>query len=232
VNPKVSIIIPFYNCEFVDQAVNSALNQTYSNVEVVVVDDGSTMHTEKLKPYLEKIKYIKKENGGTATAVNRGIREAKGEYVAWLSSDDFFLPNKLSLQVDSMLTEDAQVSFTNYDIVDKNNKDLIKWAGQRFTNDDEIFKRVLKQNPINGSTVIINKSIYENVDYFNPNFKYTHDYEMWLRLYVKGYKFHYLDKVLLKYRSHDKSGTKNHQSRIKKELLFLRNHYQNQIVKK
>jgi teichuronic acid biosynthesis glycosyltransferase TuaG len=230
-DPKVSIIIPFYNCAYVNQAINSALNQTYSNVEVIVVDDGSTMHTEKLKPYLEKIKYIRKENGGTATAVNRGIEESEGEYIAWLSSDDVFFENKLSLQISYMLKNEAIASFTNYDVIDKNGNDLLKCVGQRFKNENEIIPELTKRNPINGSTVVIKKNILENVGKFNPNFKYTHDYEMWLRLTLKGYKIYYLDEVLLKYRTHPKSGTNNNQPIMKKEILYLQTYYKNQIDK-
>ena len=69
--PTVSIVIPFYNCSYVDQAIRSALNQSYSNVEVVVIDDGSTKEVERLTPFLNQINYFRKENGGTASAVNK-----------------------------------------------------------------------------------------------------------------------------------------------------------------
>ena len=61
--PKVSIVIPFYNCAYIEQAVHSALNQTYPHIEVIVVDDGSTKHVEKLKPFMDRITYVRKENG-------------------------------------------------------------------------------------------------------------------------------------------------------------------------
>ena len=71
--PKVSIIIPFYNCPYVDQAIKSALDQTYENIEIVVIDDGSTNYTEKSMPFKDKIIYIRKENGGIATALDRWL---------------------------------------------------------------------------------------------------------------------------------------------------------------
>ncbi|WP_394514565.1 glycosyltransferase family A protein [Priestia aryabhattai] len=91
---KVSIIIPFYNCSYIDQAIQSALNQTYQDIEIIVVNDGSSKFNEKITPYLDRILYIEKENGGTASALNLGIKNATGEYFAWLSSDDIFLPIK------------------------------------------------------------------------------------------------------------------------------------------
>lgn len=99
---KVSIIIPFYNCQYVEKAIESALNQTYQNIEVIVVDDGSTKYIERITPYLDSIHYIQKKNGGTASALNTGIRYATGEYFAWLSSDDLFKPDKISKQLKFM----------------------------------------------------------------------------------------------------------------------------------
>lgn len=79
--PKVSVVVPFYNCPYVDRAVHSVLNQSYPNVEIIVVNDGSTQHVEKLAPYLDRILYVEKANGGTATALNVGIRRATGAYL-------------------------------------------------------------------------------------------------------------------------------------------------------
>jgi teichuronic acid biosynthesis glycosyltransferase TuaG len=225
VNPKVSIIIPFYNCKYVDQAINSALNQTYPNIELIVVDDGSTIYTEKITPFLGKIIYLKKENGGTATALNHGIRSATGEYIAWLSSDDYFLPEKISKQISFMLNRNAEASFTNYDIIDKNNKVVVPWCGYRFSDLKQIYKVFLTINPINGCTVVMKKNLFERIGYFNPYHRYTHDYEMWFRLLVNGFQFHYLDEVLLKFRQHEESGTSKYQSKMQKEKAEIEMYY-------
>lgn len=223
--PKVSIIIPFYNCSYVDQAIKSALNQTYTNIEIIVVDDGSTIFTEKLNPFHGKIFYLRKENGGTATALNFGIRAAKGEYIAWLSSDDYFLPEKISKQISFMLNQKANASFTNYDIVDKNNKVLIPWRGKRYSNLNDVYKAFLRNNIINGCTVVMKKDIFNKVGYFRPELRYTQDYEMWFRLLVRGYKLYYLDEVLTKFRSHEESGTRIYQSEMQKEMSIIESHY-------
>ncbi len=90
--PKVSIIIPVYNGEkYVSLAIESALRQTYSNLEIIVVNDGSTDKTDKIcRSYGNKIRYIKKENGGVSTALNVGIDNMTGEYFSWLSHDDLY----------------------------------------------------------------------------------------------------------------------------------------------
>ena len=96
-NNKVSIIIPVYNGEnYIREAIDSALSQTYKNIEIIVVNDGSKDNTDEIcKSYGKKIKYIKKENGGVATALNTGIKAAKGQYIAWLSHDDLYKENRI-----------------------------------------------------------------------------------------------------------------------------------------
>jgi teichuronic acid biosynthesis glycosyltransferase TuaG len=225
-DPKVSIIIPFYNCSFVDQAIQSALSQTYKNIEIILVDDGSTIFTEKITPFKGKIGYLRKENGGTATALNYGIHTATGgEYIAWLSSDDYFLPDKLSKQMSFMLNHNADASFTNYDIINENNQVLIPWCGMRFSNFNDFYSAFLLYNVVNGCTVVMKKDIFEHIGYFNPFYRYTHDYEMWFRLLVNGYKIYYLDDNLTKFRTHEDSGTKKYQAEMKKEMAIIESHY-------
>ena len=98
--PLVSIIIPVYNgSNYVKEAIDSALAQTYKNIEVIVVNDGSTDNTEKIvKSYGDKIRYFYKENGGVASALNLAIENSKGEYISWLSHDDVYYPNKIQEQ--------------------------------------------------------------------------------------------------------------------------------------
>jgi teichuronic acid biosynthesis glycosyltransferase TuaG len=224
-NPKVSIIIPFYNCPYVDQAIESAINQTHSNIEIIVVDDGSTKFKEKLVPFQENIVYIKKENGGTATALNEGIRSATGEYIAWLSSDDYFLPDKVAKQISFMMKEKVEASFTNYNYIDETSQPIDHWTRPVFSNNEDVYRAFLNYNAINGCTVIIKKEIFEQAGYFNPNLRYTQDYEMWVRLLIKGYKIYYLDEELTKFRIHKESGTYKHQRAMQKEISIIESEY-------
>ena len=224
-NPKVSIIIPFYNCPYVDQAIKSALHQTYENIEVVVIDDGSTSYTEKIGPFRDKIIYTRKENGGTATAVNTGLSIATGEYIAWLSSDDYFVPEKISKQIKFMIEKKIDTSFTNFDIIDKDNQVLIPWCTERFTNIEDVYQAFLTYNAINGCTTLIKRKVFDKMGYFSPDFRYTHDYEMWFRMLVNGYEFHYLDESLTKFRSHENAGTRKYQPELQKEMKIIEYHY-------
>src|SRR5437868_2002167 len=101
-NPLVSVVIPTYNsASFLSQSIESVLQQTYDNFEVIVIDDGSTDNTEAvLSDYKDAIHYIKKNNGGPSGARNLGIAEAKGEFIAFQDSDDLWLPEKLQLQME------------------------------------------------------------------------------------------------------------------------------------
>lgn len=99
-NPLVSIVIPVYNgANYMREAIDSAINQTYDNIEIIVVNDGSTDNgeTERIAlSYGDKIKYYKKENGGCASALNYGISKMQGEWFSWLSHDDVYYPEKYS----------------------------------------------------------------------------------------------------------------------------------------
>ena len=102
-NSKVTIVIPVYNgSNYLAEAIDSALAQTYKNIEILVINDGSNDNgaTEKIaKSYGNKIRYFKKENGGVATALNLGIEKMSGEYFSWLSHDDLYYPEKIEKQI-------------------------------------------------------------------------------------------------------------------------------------
>jgi teichuronic acid biosynthesis glycosyltransferase TuaG len=223
--PKVSIIIPFYNCPYVDQAIQSALNQTYPNIEVLVIDDGSTMFIEKIDSFRSRIIYLSKENGGTATALNEGIKAAKGDYIAWLSSDDYFLPDKIEKQLKSMMDQKAEVSFTNYDYIDERNQVLVHRNGPRISKAKDLYTEMLKFNAINGCTTIIKKNIFDKIGSFNPELRFTHDYDMWFRLLLNGWNILYLEEALVKFRYHKNSGTKKYGKQIQLEAAAVENYY-------
>ncbi|GIP57298.1 glycosyltransferase [Paenibacillus sp. FSL W8-0186] len=222
---KVSIIIPFYNCPYIEQAVSSALAQTYSNIEIIVVDDGSTSYAELLAPYRHRIHYLGKQNGGTATALNHGIRHASGDYIAWLSSDDIFYPEKISIQLHEMLRHKAVISHTNFNYIDESGTVTQFGAGALPMTRRELLEILTRGNPINGCTVMIKRSLLKRVGLFDERLPYTHDYDLWCRILLAGYSFHYVNQPLIAYRRHPGMGTIRHESSIVQEIASVRSRY-------
>lgn len=213
-NPKVTILIPVYNgSNFIKQAIQSAINQTYKNIEILVINDGSTDNgkTEKvIKEFGDKVKYIKKENGGVASALNLGIKEATGEYIAWLSHDDIYLPNKIEKEIKALekLEDKNTIIFSNFELIDENG---ITFSTTNFTKNirKEKFCQgiypVLK-GAVNGCSILIPKICFEDVGYFKEELKTTNDYEMWIRLFSK-YPSYFIEDAIIKYRIHPNQDT-------------------------
>ena len=221
---KVSIIIPFYNCSYVDQAIESALNQGYPKIEVIVVNDGSTKFTEKITPYLSRIRYFEKENGGTASALNLGIKNATGEYFAWLSSDDLFNEDKVSKQLTFMKENNSYLSYTNYSLIDASNAVLHKAAAVHFPYKIDFLKNLRKGCNINGCTVMMKMDLFSKLGLFDENLKFTQDYDFWLRA-VQHYELYYLNESLVQYRVHSEMGSKKFNDEITKEIKALNEKY-------
>lgn len=227
--PTVTIIIPFYNCPYVDQAIASAIRQTYPNVEIIVIDDGATQYSYKIVPFMDQIYYIGKQNGGTASALNYGISLASGEYIAWLSSDDLFYPNKLLSQMTFMLANQADVSYTNFDLIDAKHRITCTFRGPRYHNYLTMYKKMFTEFPINGCTVIARKRIFSDIGLFNEHYLYTHDLEMWLRIATSGIPIYYLDESLIQYRYHEGMGTRRHSVEMQEEVALLKHIYQRKL---
>lgn len=226
---KVSIIIPFYNCSYIDQAIESALNQTYENIEVIVINDGSYKFTEKIKPYLSRIRYFEKENGGTASALNLGIRNATGDYFAWLSSDDIFLKDKVLKQLTFMEERNSYISHTNYSLIDAHSNIVHEKAGVHFSHKTDFLEHLRIGCSINGCTVMMNMVLFKILGFFNEELKFTQDYDFWLRA-VQNYEFHYLNEPLVKYRVHEEMGTKKFNEEISKEVETVQYRYGDKLI--
>ncbi|WP_318618914.1 glycosyltransferase family 2 protein [Priestia megaterium] len=223
---EVSIIVPFYNCPYINQALDSLVNQTYKGIEIIVVNDGATQHSEKIIPYLDKIKYIQKENGGTASALNMGIKHAIGDYFCWLSSDDVYYPEKTEVQLAFMKEHKANFSHTNYCAIDRKSRIISPPLGVHPPNRLEILKRVSKKNFINGCSVMIDKAVFNHVGIFDETLPYTHDYDLWIRI-IQKFGVYYLPQPLLLYRIHQQMGSKKHATAIKKEVDLVINRHKN-----
>lgn len=181
----VSVIMPAYNCEqFIADSIESLLAQTYKEWEVIIIDDFSTDKTALIiKTYLERdtrIKYVRLEkNSGAAVARNKAIDLARGEYIAFLDSDDIWVPEKLNKQISFMKKNKYNFTCTSYTKIDEEGNSLnltIK------ANNKSDYNDILKNCPGN-STVIYNA---ENLGKFSiPDIKKRNDYVMWLKVIKK-----------------------------------------------
>jgi hypothetical protein len=210
--PKVSIIIPVYNgSNYVSLAIECAIRQDYENIEILVIDDGSKDKTEKIcKKYKDKITYIKKENGGVASALNLGIEKMTGDYFSWLSHDDLYYPNKISTEIkylmDNNLLNSKTILCSNFSAVDEFGNFMFNTSlNYRFINKDPVFPLLF--GAINGLSLLIPKQAFKDAGGFDLNLRAVQDYQLWFDMYKKGYKFKLLPNILVTTRYHSKSVT-------------------------
>lgn len=210
-NPKVSIIIPVYNgANYLREAIDSALAQTYQNCEVLVINDGSTDNgatRDIALSYGDRIRYFEKENGGVATALNLGIHEMKGEYFSWLSHDDVYYTEKIKTQIDYLDQKDNKiiVLYSDYDLIDAQSNYLRTVRNRRFNPDEFCFALVLTL-PLHGCDALVPKECFDQIGLFDESLRTTNDYNMWFRLAEK-YEFHHIAKSLVKGRKHREQGS-------------------------
>lgn len=215
-NPKVSIIIPVYNGEnYVEEAIRSAINQTYDNIEILVINDGSKDNTENIcMQYMDKIKYFKKENGGVSTVLNLALEKMTGEYFSWLSHDDYYYPNKVEEEV-KQIEDDRTILMSDYGLIDENgycyNKVVLSHEVVEMHHEFALLKGF-----VNGITLLIPKRAFDECGKFDETLRCGQDYEMWFRMMLKGYRFKHIPKVLACTRIHSNQVT-NTSPRVKSE---------------
>ncbi|OJU88159.1 hypothetical protein BGO17_04285 [Candidatus Saccharibacteria bacterium 49-20] len=208
--PLVSIVIPVYNgSNFLSQAIDSALSQTYPAIEVVVVNDGSTDNGESERAalsYGNKIHYYLKANGGVASALNFGIKKMSGEYFSWLSHDDLYEATKIEEEIAVLLSQPdpantvvACNSLTLYENGMKR-KDTINQA--IFDNYFNIFLGASAKTGINGCSLLIPRHLLLEAVGFREDLPVTQDYDLWYRLSDDA-QFVLLARHLVTYRHHE-----------------------------
>lgn len=220
---KVSIIIPTYNrANYIGQTIKSALSQTYSDYEIIVVDDGSTDNTkEVIAQYNGKVRYFYQENKGPTVARNLGINKSSGEYIAFLDDDDMWLPEKLEKQV-RVLDADPRIGFVccaSYVIDDKNNEMLIWKRNKELTK--ATFENLYERNFVYNLTVLIREGCIKEVGGLDETLLVSADYDLWLRV-AKKHEFYYIDEPLTKYRLHENNLSKNYNVRLRNHIKILK----------
>lgn len=196
VDDLVSIIMPAYNCEdFIAETIESVEKQTYQNWELIIVNDCSTDKTgDIVETYRKKdqriILYKNSDNRGAAYSRNRAIKHAKGEFIAFLDSDDLWKKNKLEIQISFMKKNSCSFSCTYYKKIDEKGNE----TGEIVKNEKEIkYKDLLKNCPGN-STVIYNAKRIGK--FYIPNIKKRNDYVMWLKVIKKAGKMYTVRHIL------------------------------------
>lgn len=207
--PLVSVIIPTFNAaEFVVEAIQSVLAQTCDDLEVIVVDDGSTDRTaDMIEPFAGGVRYIQQENAGVSSARNRGIAESKGKYVAFLDADDTWLPTKLERQLEALRKSPQNRAVdTGYFVTDSR---LIPSAKRRAVRERTTLEDLLfRGTTVFVSTVLCEASLLELTGGFDPELSQCADWDMWIRLAVHT-EFVAVDEPLVNYRQHGTNMSRN-----------------------
>lgn len=208
---KVSVIIPTYNrSRYITQSIESVLSQTYTDYEIVVVDDGSTDDTKKvLQPYMDRIQYIYQEHAGVSAARNHGVRESKGQYIAFLDSDDLWLPEKLESQI-KLVPDDDTIAFHAVEWFVERPEDerllqrckCVRWPTVSPDNciDDPILA-VASGCYLHLNAMLCRRSAFDKVGFFDEKL-YAGEDEDWFFRAALRMSFCYLPQSLTKIRYH------------------------------
>lgn len=224
--PLVSIITPSYNSEdFISQTINSIINQTYINWELLITDDCSTDETVAvITKYIfldKRIKLYKlKNNLGSATARNNSINNSSGEYIAFCDSDDLWYPNKLETQLQIMTNKNLAFCFTGYEIIDYKGMSLNITVDSTQSGSFSYSDMLKKKATIGCCTVMLHKMSFSGLLEM-PNIRTGQDYAFWLKLLKHSNHFAYvLPKILSKYRITPNSISSNKFKKAKRQFYI------------
>jgi glycosyltransferase involved in cell wall biosynthesis len=229
-NPLVSIVIPVYNgSNFLSEAIDSALAQTYQNLEIIVVNDGSSDDTENIAlSYGNKIRYIAKKNGGTSTALNLGIENMRGEYFSWLSHDDLYYPQKIARAVEelSKLENKDTIIISDLDGMTDYTRTfptaLYQAHRDAYPKRNSSYLYPVIYNKTHGCTHLFSKKVFETVGLFDEKVLVAHDFEFYYRAFAK-FPHLYIDEPLITARdSSRRQGKRSHtRGNIEYSLLYI-----------
>lgn len=206
--PLVSIIIPIYNGEkFIREAIESVINQSYHNWELIVVDDGSTDSSKDIvRQYItdRRVRLIEHEcNKGIPKTKNTGIKLARGDYIAFLDQDDIWFSTKLEIQVNYLRNcqEDVGMICTGMVFTDEKLKPQRIFRGFKDDNQKELIKSIYLQPDNSTSIMMVKKRCFSVLGFFDESFHGWDDFEMWMRIATQ-YKIKYIKEVMVKKRVH------------------------------
>jgi len=204
--PTVSVIIPTYNmARYLPEAIESVLNQSFKDFEIIVVDDGSTDNTKPIiESFQDKIIYLYQSNRGESAARNLGIKKAHGEFLAFLDADDKWLPDKLNLQVE-VFKNNPTIGMVACGAmgIDESGKFIKQYVPKNFASHNSLLKALSISQIIPGSSsgVLVRKKCFETVGFFDEKIKIGPDWDMWLRI-AKKFNIYFIEKPLVLIRKH------------------------------
>ncbi len=227
----ITVVTPAYNAEkSIEKTIQSVINQTYTDWKMIVVDDCSKDNTceivQKFADIDERIILIKhKKNGGVAAARNTALKAAKGDYIAFLDSDDLFLPEKLERQLTFMQENDYALTYTKYQYIDEEDK-----LGKEITVPNEMsYTDIFKNTAIACLTVMVNRK--KVGEFYMPPLNHTEDQCTWQEILSRGYKAYGLCEVLSLYRVSANSMTGNKLKVIKRQWYTYRGYHKLSLMK-
>jgi len=204
-SPTVSVVIAAYNAApWIAETLDSVLAQTFLDCEVIVVDDGSSDETpEVVAGYGSRVRYLRKENGGAASARNVGIRAARGSYIAFVDADYLWLPEKLQLQME-LFSRHPDIAWVYSDAIvfdGETGLELYKMSDVTKLYAGDILRPLLLFDFILSPTLLIRRDVFGTVGYFDesPDLQIGEDWNMWLRIAAK-YRVEFVDRPLARYR--------------------------------
>lgn len=207
----VSVIIPNYNyAEYLQQSIDSVLNQDYVPIEIIVIDDGSTDQSrEILQSYGTRIKVIEISNSGAPTARNLGLMSAQGQYIAYLDADDYWLTNKISSQIERLLESKTELVYCKMTVLEVASNFTSVSTEKREGNFKNEFLSHPGRTPFPPSTVLMTRNLVARAGIWDTTFKSPAEDFDYFRRCAKFTDFSVVDDALVVHRNHSKSLTSN-----------------------
>lgn len=227
----VSVIIPTYNCDkYISEALDSVLQQTYSDYEIIVIDDGSTDTTKEIinTKYQQAVRYYYVKNSGVSAARNFGISMAQGELIAFLDADDIWMPEKLEKQT-ALFNESTNLGMTFTENYFFNEQGITTYKAnkrERLMHGD-IVRNIFLKSYVVTSTVMVRKNVFDTVGPFEEGLTVAEDDNMWMRIGMR-YGVELLDEPILMYRITEGSLSRTSQNifdGVKKNIEIIKNKY-------
>lgn len=229
---KVSAIIPAYNCEdYIKETIESVFSQTYRDIELIVVDDGSSDKTGEIaKSFGSRLKYLhQSKNTGPSGARNRGIDQAKGEYIAFLDHDDIWLPNKIEEQLKLLEgSKDLALVYCNGYNVNLSGREMDTLFDIAKPYRGFVFEQLILDNFIPTSSVVVKKNILDEVGGFNERFLISQDFELYLRI-AQFHKVDFADAPLFKHRLYPGSASNKKRKVLLDDTISITKFYREKV---